>query len=506
MAAGDAKYVSADNPAMNSMLQAIQLFGGLSDTKKTTSDVSSINSVLSQLQGQDFTKLLDTVFQQAAAKTPQLTTQLANATGARTGNNAPLAAALQQVLQAATTQGQAQIAQQQAQNLQTQAGLAQAKAQATQRTQVKSNTASGNAQKLMAGLQLGDKASRLLTKKSLYDNLQGVMGSSGGAGPVVQANMGSALSQPSLDITSGNLFPQTAQPTLDSVIASIGNGNTAVDFTNENTIPTLSYSGADAVGSTDLGTGVGNIAANADLGAGSLNIDDYLNKSSDIGNMDLSFSSDAGASAASGASEASTASTASSGSVPYGSYLRAASYLDSSKQKRISEDFAHGGWNDKIGDIGDAAAIYYWPLAAVHPFADAADSTLTTIDDDLHRGAKGLQHLPVDIADNVGSVMDRKYNLVDGILGSGTTANYNLPRPSDANPLSSTINGIEAAGSFVDDAIHNPGQALSYLSDRVSDRFAEVDDFAHGVIKGAGDAVSHVGNSIGDAIAHVFGW
>ena len=169
MAAGDAKYVSADNPAMNSMLQAIQLFGGLSDTKKTTSDVSSINSVLSQLQGQDFTKLLDTVFQQAAAKTPQLTTQLANATGARTGNNAPLAAALQQVLQAATTQGQAQIAQQQAQNLQTQAGLAQAKAQATQRTQVKSNTASGNAQKLMAGLQLGDKPSRLLPKKRLKE-------------------------------------------------------------------------------------------------------------------------------------------------------------------------------------------------------------------------------------------------------------------------------------------------------------------------------------------------
>lgn len=515
----DSKQVPEGNPAMNSMLQAIQLFGGLKTTEKVSGDTSAIDSVLSQLQGQDFSGLLQSVFQQAAAKTPQLTTALANASGARTGGNSPLAAALQQVLQAATVQGQAQIASQQAQNLQTQAALAGQKAQASHTVQRKSNTATANAQRMLGGLQLANSASKLFTKKSLYDNIAGVVsGNAGGSSvaPITSFGLGTTPAVPNWYATDINLFPQSA--TAGDVTSAMSSLDAIADGSSSNWLnfnpsftPDVPTSGIDFNPELSL-TPVTDTS--------SFGIGDYLNKSPDIGDMDLSFSSDAGASAASGATTASqgtaeginaaSAADSASESIPWGSYLRAASYLDSSKWERISNDFSQGGWNDKVGDIADIAAIYFPPAALIHPAADAVDVAMTTFDDDLHKGIKGIRKLPNDIWSNIDTVANQKYNLVDGFFGAGTTAKYQLPRPSDAietgRSLFDPYKQLNTIGSFVDDFAHNPIGATEHLAENISDRFAEVDDAAQGIINGVGNGVSHVGNTIGDAIADVFGW
>jgi hypothetical protein len=91
--------------------------------------------VLGQLQGADYSAMLQTIFQQAGGQIPGLQIALGNAIGARSGGNSSVAAALQRLLQQTTIAGQEQIARQQLQNQQQQVQAGTAIAQATKGTQ-----------------------------------------------------------------------------------------------------------------------------------------------------------------------------------------------------------------------------------------------------------------------------------------------------------------------------------------------------------------------------------
>lgn len=508
MPVNNAQAVGGGNDAMQGIMQLLQLAGGLtSSTQKSTADTSAIDAVLKQLQGQDFSGILNSVFQQASAKTPQLTTQLANAVGARTGNNSPLAAALQQVLQAATVQGQGQIAQQQAQNLQTQAALAGQKAQATRTVQTKENTASNGAKQLLAGLQLGNTASKMYNKKSLYDNAKDLFGG-GGDGSSAVAPLGGG----------GSMLGTTSSP----VAAMPGTQGTAFDpanyanaFSTSQTMPEIPSGGGvdtSGLGNIDLnfGSTAGDAAASLgsnvspDLASGVANGIDYseLTKNTGLDNLDLSFSSDAATGAASGASTASGSAAAAGSSVgstaasalPYLAYANAALNFNENR-KQIGHTLASGdaSWVDKVATVAPYAALINPWLALAGPVADAADSFMTSADDNKLNPILGNTRALRSVQDK----MDNKWN-----PGKKFFNDNGIPQPSAISGLSTAT----SINDFVSTAVKNPGEALSHTADNVNEFISNIDDGAHNLVNGISHGVQNVANNIGDAIASVFGW
>lgn len=123
------------NPAATLAALLSQL-GGMKSTSKETSstsaDTSGLDAVLAQLLAQqDGGSQIAAILQQANTAAPQLTRQLANSAGARTGKNSALQGAMSKVLTDALTQAQNQLATQQIQRLQVAAGAAAQKADAT---------------------------------------------------------------------------------------------------------------------------------------------------------------------------------------------------------------------------------------------------------------------------------------------------------------------------------------------------------------------------------------
>lgn len=148
----------------------LQTLGG---TRTTTSagDTGALQSVLAQLQGQDYTALLQGIFQQAAGQIPGLQAAYGNAVGARSGGNSAVQAALQALLQQTTLAAQQQIATQQNQNLQTQTQAASGIANATRGTTQRQGTDLGGAAKSLAVLQLLSKLGQTDTGKQVFGDL-----------------------------------------------------------------------------------------------------------------------------------------------------------------------------------------------------------------------------------------------------------------------------------------------------------------------------------------------
>lgn len=143
--------------SLNSMLTAL---GG---TRATTNagDTGALRQLLAQLQGADYQSVLDSVFQQSAAKVPQIQTGLANALGARSGNNSAVATALMNLQKDTAIAGAQAVNQAQLQNQQIQQNAAGNIAQATRGTVQKSGTNLGQAATILAALS-GLKKSGLL--------------------------------------------------------------------------------------------------------------------------------------------------------------------------------------------------------------------------------------------------------------------------------------------------------------------------------------------------------
>lgn len=130
---------TAQTVAPPSQLGQLQGLLGLLLGNKTTStsnpgDITALQQLLSQLQGANYSGLLEGIFNQAGAQIPGMQVALSNAMGARTGNNSAMSAALQQLMKQTALEGQKQVVQQQLQNQQIQAQAGGAVAQATKGT------------------------------------------------------------------------------------------------------------------------------------------------------------------------------------------------------------------------------------------------------------------------------------------------------------------------------------------------------------------------------------
>ena len=196
----------------------LQTLGGTKD-KTTTSagDTAALQSVLQQLQGQDYTQLLQGIFQQAAGNIPGLQSAYANATGARSGGNSAVQAALSSLLQQTTLAAQDNIARQKAQNLATQTQAANAIAQATRGTSTAktSGTNMGQAAKLIAGLQLMGKLRGMANDEEglggMLNKLTGGRTSGVTTSPVVGATA-SGVDLPAFDSEMPDLFQPAELP------------------------------------------------------------------------------------------------------------------------------------------------------------------------------------------------------------------------------------------------------------------------------------------------------
>jgi hypothetical protein len=112
----DAKRVDAGAGGIGAITDLANLFGGKTTTTKNSADTGALQQLLQSLQGQDYSKMLESIFAQAAGQMPGLQARFANAVGSRSGNNGAVQAALQKLLQDTALKGQQQVAQMQLQN------------------------------------------------------------------------------------------------------------------------------------------------------------------------------------------------------------------------------------------------------------------------------------------------------------------------------------------------------------------------------------------------------
>ena len=140
----------------------------LGGTRTTTSpgDTAALRQLLGQLQGADYQGLLDSVFQQASAKVPQIQVGLANALGARSGTNSAVASALLDLQKQTSIAGLDAITKAQLQNQNIQQAAAGNIASATRGTTQKSGTNLGQAAAVLSALA-GLKKSGLLADMGL---------------------------------------------------------------------------------------------------------------------------------------------------------------------------------------------------------------------------------------------------------------------------------------------------------------------------------------------------
>jgi type VI protein secretion system component VasK len=169
-------------PAVN-LLEALLTAGGTQGATSGSSnpgDITALQQVLAQLQGADYSAMLQSIFQRAGQQIPSLMGAYTSAVGARSSKNSAVEQALAKLLQETTLLGQDQLAKQQLQNQQVQTNAGTSIAQATKGTQT--------SQKTEQGLNIGNTAkmlaiAQLLAKTGL---LKGVTGATTGA-PAVAA-------------------------------------------------------------------------------------------------------------------------------------------------------------------------------------------------------------------------------------------------------------------------------------------------------------------------------
>lgn len=183
-----------------------QIFGNKQTTTGNPGDTSALQALISQLQGADYSKTLEALFQQAGGAIPGMQAAFSNAVGARSGGNSAVQAALSQLMQQTVLAGQKQVADQQLQNQQIQAQAGGAIASATKNTQ-QTQKQGGILPELTAILGLVQGAKSLTGAKDIEDlgkklGLgQGGRGATGGAPAPVTGPTAPVASAPQQNIT-----------------------------------------------------------------------------------------------------------------------------------------------------------------------------------------------------------------------------------------------------------------------------------------------------------------
>lgn len=145
------------------------LFGSKETVSTNPGDTTALQQLITQLQGTDYNKTLQTIFQQAGGQIPGLQAAFSNAVGARSGNNSAVSAALQKLMMETTLAGQKQVADQQLQNQQIQANAGGSIATATKGTQRTDKTQGVGGQ--LAGLIGLIQAAKMATGSKDLDEL-----------------------------------------------------------------------------------------------------------------------------------------------------------------------------------------------------------------------------------------------------------------------------------------------------------------------------------------------
>lgn len=206
------------------------LLGGGGQTQTVTpTNTAPLQGVLSNLQGVDYNPMLQSIFQQAADQIPGMQSAYGRAVGARSSGNAPMQAALQELLKQTTLAGQQQIATQQNQNLQTQTQAATALKGTQQKTAQQSQLG-----QLAAILGLAQAA----TKLGGYKTVQEMIGDLTGTGTSASAT---AAPTPSLDTAPAGTANMSMTPdmgfNLAAEVAKMGPSPAPTDTTAE--VPTV---------------------------------------------------------------------------------------------------------------------------------------------------------------------------------------------------------------------------------------------------------------------------
>lgn len=156
------------------------LFGSTQTASGNPGDTTALQQLITQLQGADYNKTLETIFQQAGGQIPGLQAAFSNAVGARSGSNSAVQAALSKLMMETTLAGQKQVADQQLNNQQIQASAGNSIAQATKNT-TQTQKQSGVMPQLTALLGLV-QAAKMATGSKDIDELGRKFGLGGSAG------------------------------------------------------------------------------------------------------------------------------------------------------------------------------------------------------------------------------------------------------------------------------------------------------------------------------------
>lgn len=145
----NADTVPTPASGLGGLAELIKLLGG-TQTTSNPGYTGALESTLAGLQGQDYTAMLQAIFNKASGQIPGLQVALSNSLGARSGGNSGVAATLQKLLADTTVNAQDQVAKLQAQNFQTQGQVGSSIADATKGTKVQAGANLGGAAQNLA--------------------------------------------------------------------------------------------------------------------------------------------------------------------------------------------------------------------------------------------------------------------------------------------------------------------------------------------------------------------
>lgn len=198
---------SADQLAV--IQQLLGTLFGQQQTVTNSANIAPLQQLLGQLQGADYSQMLNSIFMQAGGAIPGLQAAYTNAVGARSGNNSAVQANLERLLQQTSMLAQQKLAEQQLQNQQIQANVGGNIAQAT----ASQKTATpGKAGELAGVLALAQGALKLTGSKDLEELWKKMGGSSagvaGGTAGATTAAAAAPLSSAPAAMTTGAEAPQ----------------------------------------------------------------------------------------------------------------------------------------------------------------------------------------------------------------------------------------------------------------------------------------------------------
>lgn len=388
-------------PTGDGGMGVLQLLNSIvgSDTKtKSTANIAPLQSVMDQIaasQGTMGQQLLESIFSQAAGAVPGIMGNTFNASGSRAPST-QMAGTLQKLMADTVRQAQAQFVQQQqqAQNMQLQAASQIANATRGQTTSQKSR-ASDTLAKAGKVLAANNMIQKLTGKNLINSGANALKGLLTPSTPSLAATSYNPLSTSfSAPLFGGSSMTSFGSPDVLSMfgITSPMSGETGslpdLGGVTAGTETPLYSTGSDVSGSlsalpsaADIASIMGGEIAPTDLGS-------YDFSGVQMQGFQPTAQPDAAglSSSPSGGDSGSLASDAATA-------LKIYSYAKSPDARKDILDFSDGNFADDVGDITDAGAIYYPPLAAVRPALNSTMAAGESLDNFVHNPGQWFEDL-----------------------------------------------------------------------------------------------------------------